>query len=74
VSTTTGNLRLLGEHIQPGYGRAAVFGKHAQEVDFGDDVQVAALLEHGGDLDLDREECARIIRNVREGRQNPWNP
>lgn len=74
MSNITGALRVQGEHIEPGYGRAAVFGRHAQEVDFGDEVQVAALLEHGGDLDLTREECSRIIRNVREGRPNPWNP
>ena len=69
--TTT---QATGEEIAPGYGRAAVFGKHAQQVDFADEVQVAALLEHGGDLDLTREECSRIIRNVHDGRLNPWNP
>lgn len=73
MSLTT-QTRPNGDDIEPGYGRAAVFGRHAQQVDFGDEVQVAALLEHGGDLDLTREECSRIIRNVREGRQNPWNP
>lgn len=71
--TTTDSLR-LGGYIAPGYGRQAVFGNHALQVDFSDEVQVAALLEHGGDLDLTREEAARIIHNVRTGRQNPWNP
>lgn len=73
--TSTDALRLVyGGDIEEGYGRQAVFGMHAQRIDLDDDVQFAHLMEHGGDLDLTREECSRIIRNVREGRPNPWNP
>ena len=60
--------------IQPGYGRAAVFAQHAQSIDLGDEVQYAALLEHGDDLDLSRDEQERILVNVENGRTDPWNP
>ena len=60
-------------NIKPGYGVRAVFGRHAQSINLDDDVQMGALLEHGDDLGLDREECSRIIGNVRAGRTDPWH-
>lgn len=60
--------------IAPGYGRAAVFGRHAQSIDLEDEVAYAALLEHGDDLDLSRDEQERIIVNVENSRRDPWNP
>ena len=59
--------------IKPGYGRAAVFGRHAQEIDLTDEVAYRALLEHGDDLDLSRDEQERIIVNVEKGRTEPWH-
>lgn len=61
-------------HIMPGYGRAAVFGRRAQEIDLEDEVQYRALLELGDDLDLNRDEQERIIVNVENGRIDPWHP
>ena len=60
--------------ILPGYGRAAVYGVHAMRIDLSDEVAYAALLEHGDDLDLSRDEQERILRNIEMGRTDPWNP
>jgi hypothetical protein len=59
--------------IKPGYGRAAVFGRHAQEIDLEDEVAYGALLELGDDLDLSRDEQERIIVNIENGRTDPWH-
>lgn len=59
--------------VKPGYGTRAVFGRHAQSIDLEDEVAYAALLEHGDDLDLDRDEQERIIQNVENGRADPWH-
>jgi hypothetical protein len=61
--TNTDALRLITGPIAEGYGRQAVFGRHAQEINLDDEIEFAHLMEHGGDLDL-----------VREGRTDPWNP
>lgn len=60
--------------IQPGYGTRAVFGLQALVTDFDDEVQYQALLEHGDDLDLSRDEQERIIVNIENNRRDPWNP
>jgi hypothetical protein len=60
--------------IEPGYGRAAIFGRHALGIDLTDEVAYAHLLEHGDDLDLNRDEQERILQNVENGRTDPWNP
>jgi hypothetical protein len=59
--------------IKPGYGRAAVFGRRAQDIDLENEVQYGALLELGDDLDLSRDEQERIIQNVENGRTDPWH-
>lgn len=60
-------------NIKPGYGTRAVFGRAALETNWSDDVSVGMLYELGGDLDLPREECSRIIANARAGRLDPWH-